>query len=353
MTTLSRLTDSAKTLCNASIKAATAHQQQLTKPAGSLGQLETLAIRFAGFQGTPKPTLKHKYVRIFAGDHGIATQGISAFPQEVTAQMVHNFINGGAAISVLSQQQQADFKVFNMGLIDSPAAEALTAHPLLENINVGQGTQNFVTHAAMTHTQLEACLEAGKQCAAAFDSSHSVFVGGEMGIGNTTSASAIYSILLSLTPEQSVGPGTGVKDNVIKQKATFIAQAIKRHGVTKQTPLEVLRTLGGFEIAALVGAYIHCAQRGIPILVDGFITTAAALLAVHINPTVKPWLVLTHCSAEPAHRLALHFFDQAPLIDLGLRLGEGSGAAVSLPILDMALNLHNHMATFASASVDS
>ncbi len=358
MTTLNWLTDAAKTICDASIQAATEHQQQLTKPAGSLGQLETLTIRFAGFQGVAKPVINHKYVRIFAGDHGIAANGVSAFPQEVTAQMVHNFLSGGAAISVLSQQHHADFKVCNMGLIDSPAASALTAHPLLESINVGKGTHDFSTQPAMTQPQLEACLEAGKQCAENFQHTQSVFVGGEMGIGNTTSASAIYSVLLALTPTQSVGPGTGVNNNVIKQKAALIKQAIKLHGVTNQTafnqkPLEVLRTLGGFEIAALVGAYIHCAQRGIPILVDGFITTAAALVAMHINPTIKPWLVFTHCSAEPAHTLALRFFEQTPLIDLGLRLGEGSGAAVSLPILDMALNLHSNMATFASAGVDS
>ncbi len=324
------------------------HQQQLTKPAGSLGQLEKLAEQFAGFQGCVKPQINKVKVAVFAGDHGVCQQGVSAFPQAVTMQMILNFLQGGAAISVLSRQLQADFCVVNTG-IATPLPEAFTEHAQLIHQPIAEGTADFSQQAAMTEEQLEKALALGASIVAEQDID--LFIGGEMGIGNTTAASAIYAALLSLSPEQVAGRGTGVDDEGLTRKQMVIANALNLHQCKAKSPLDVLRCVGGFEIAALTGAYIACAQQGTPVLVDGFICTAAALLAVRTNPGVREWLLFSHRSAEPAHHFALETLQAQPLLDLGLRLGEGSGAAVATTLIQSALLLHNEMATFAEAGV--
>lgn len=330
-------------------KAAQTRQSNLTKPVGSLGQLETIAEQFAAWQDTSHPKLDNIMIRIFAADHGVCAQNISAFPQEVTAQMVMNFLQGGAAISVLSEAAKADFAVVSMGLVNPLP---ITTSPKLIKKDVSNGTADFSQTAAMTQKQMQQALTAGQSIIESqlkTINKTQLFIGGEMGIGNTTSASAIYAALLNITALEASGPGTGIDEAGVQHKANIIQQAIELH--QPKSAEEALQTLGGFEIAALVGAYISAAQNGIPSLVDGFICTAAALIATHLNPSCRDWLMFAHQSAEPAHILALNTLNAKPLINLGMRLGEGSGSAAALPLLQTALLLHNKMATFEEAAV--
>jgi len=324
---------------------ALAHQAQLTKPPGALGSLESLAVRLCALQRTTTPSVAKACITVFAADHGIAAAGVSAFPQSVTADMVRNFAHGGAAICVLARELGAQFQVVNLGTV-----EPLTELPGVVTQRLGAGTANFCQQEAMTETQLQAALTIGREQVADF-LPMDIFLGGEMGIGNTTSASALAAVLLAQPVAELVGAGTGVDAAGRKQKAVVIEQALARHYCDQNEPLSALRCLGGFEIAALVGAYIACAQRGVPILVDGFISSVAALLAVRINPGVKPWLILSHCSQEAGHRWVIEALGEEPVVALGMRLGEASGAAVVLPLLKMACALHNTMATFAQAGI--
>ena len=325
-------------------KLARARQLQLTKPAGSLGRLETIAEQFAGWQRSELPVLEQIVVRIFAADHGVCAQGVSAFPSEVTTQMIGNFLNGGAAISVLSRAEKADFAVVNMGTIQSVAPAAG-----LINVAVAPGTADFTCGEAMTDNIMQSCMNNGRSLVN--ETSGDLFIAGEMGIGNTTSASAICAALLSLSAEDVVGRGTGVDDEGLMRKQRAVGKGIALHTVHLHSPLGVLRCLGGLEIAAMCGAYIRCAQRGIPILLDGFIAGSAALLASKINPGVTPWLMAGHESTEPAHQLILSELSLKPILSLGMRLGEDSGAALALPIIRSALRLHSQMATFSEAAV--
>jgi len=343
----------------ASFEQAQQHQQQLTKPFGSLGELETIAMQFCAWQQTERPVCDNVVVRIFAGDHGICEAktypdgslkpGVSAYPQSVTAQMIHNFLNGGAAISVLSKQINADFAVVNMGTVEPITVEA--AH--FVNHQLMNGTHNFTRQAAMSKSVLEQALSAGQDevNGAISNNKPDLLIAGEMGIGNTTSASAIYCLLLKMGPEAIVGSGTGVDKEGMMIKRKAIYQAMNCHGDSLSTPLSILQCVGGLEIAALVGAYIAAAQHSVPILVDGFICTAAALLAVKINPSVRDWMLFAHQSAERGHALALENLKAAPLLKLNMRLGEASGAALAVPLIQSALTLHKHMATFDQAKV--
>ncbi len=330
------------------IESARLHQSTLTKPQGSLGRLEEIAEAFCGWQSRANPQIDKICVSVFAADHGVCQQGVSAFPQAVTTQMITNFLDGGAAISVLSRELGADFSVVNVGTV-SPLPDSYTAHEHLVNANIALGTTDFSTGAAMTDEQLEKALILGKSQVE--NISAKLFIGGEMGIGNTTSASAIYAALLSLELDRVVGPGTGIDAQGLLRKKKVIAQSLDHHYQFLNDPYQVLRCLGGLEIAALVGSYIACAQQGVPVLVDGFICTAAALLAVKLNPDVRNWLLFSHLSAEPAHCIALEELNADPLLQLNMRLGEGSGAAVAVPLLKAALALHNNMATFSQAGV--
>ena len=329
-----------------SIDRAISHQAILTKPAGSLGQLEDIAVAFCGWQNTNHPTCDEIQVSVFAGDHGVCNQGVSAFPQEVTAQMVFNFLSGGAAISVLANNLNAELSIVNMGV-----KTELEDAPKLNNINLMPGTEDFTTSSAMSESILQQALAAGADQVLDQPQKPELFIGGDMGIGNTTSASAIYSLLLDLPPSITVGPGTGVDEDGIKIKQQVLRQAIEMHQAEIYSPLDVLQRVGGLEIAGLVGAYIACAQQGIPILVDGFITSAAALLATKINPDTRNWMLFAHNSAEPAHIHALTAMQAKPILDIGMRLGEGSGAGVAITIIQSALKLHSQMATFTKAGV--
>nr|WP_242518281.1 nicotinate-nucleotide--dimethylbenzimidazole phosphoribosyltransferase [Thiorhodovibrio winogradskyi] len=332
---------------------AEARQAQLTKPRGSLGRLETLACQLAALQARERPQIDRIHITVFAGDHGIASPqastGISAFPQEVTAAMVRNFAAGGAAISVLARQLGAEFEVVNLGTVVDPGPLAG-----VKDYRLGPGTASFLDGPAMTEHQVACALGAGRH---ALERSRlqecDLFIGGEMGIGNTTSATAIACALLEQPPEVLTGPGTGLDLTGVARKTAVIAAALKTHKEASASPLEVLRCLGGFEIAALAGAYVACAQIGLPALIDGFISSAAALTAARLCPGAEQWFLFSHASAEPGHRLMLNGLRAQPLLDLGMRLGEGSGAAVAVPLLRLACALHNEMATFAEAEVAS
>lgn len=325
-------------------------QRNLTKPAGSLGQLEALAIKFAGWQGTPTPALvaKQTTIAIFAADHGIAAEGVSAFPQIVTVEMVKNFVRGGAAISVLARHHGAALHIINAGTAHS--VEGISG---VQDCAIANGTANFLKQEAMTEPQcLEALLIGQHVVSKLIAQDTRLFIGGEMGIANTTSATAICCALLSVNADELVGAGTGLDEQAIKHKAKVITAALQMHSLSQQ-PIEVLQKVGGFEIAALAGAYIAAAQKGIPSLVDGFIATASALLACRLQPELKEWLLFSHQSAEKGHQRVLEALGVTPLLSLGMRLGEGSGAAVCMPIIDSALALHSAMATFEEAEVQT
>lgn len=323
------------------------HQKQLTKPPGSLGWLEPLAAQLASFQGQVHPTLDHIQITVFAGDHGIVEAGVSAFPQAVTVEMVRNFSRGGAAINVLARQIHANMEVVNAGTVNP-------IEPLEGVINapVGRGTHNFANQPAMARLQLAQALELGAQAIhRARQKDAQLFIGGEMGIGNTTSATALTAALLDQHVNEITGAGTGLNVEGIQRKAKIIADAVALHRPNCDSALDWLRCVGGFEIAALTGSYIAAAQNGIPSLIDGVISSAAALVAMRIRPECREWMLFSHRSQEPAHEALLRELDAHPLIDLSMRLGEGSGAAVAVPLLKAACALHNEMATFADAQV--
>jgi nicotinate-nucleotide--dimethylbenzimidazole phosphoribosyltransferase len=328
-------------------RAAEARQAILTKPPGALGQLESLAIRLAALQGTEQPGVERVHIAVFAGDHGVAVEGVSAFPQAVTGEMVRNFARGGAAISVLARALGATLEVTNLGTVNDPG-------PIdgVSSLKLGAGTANFTLGPAMNEHQLALAFHAGRHAAErAKLAGAQLFIGGEMGIGNSTAATALACALLDIAPEQLAGPGTGLDAAGVQRKIDVIRRALQLHNGHMLSPLEALRRVGGFEIAALAGSYLACAHMGVPVLVDGFIASSAALAAARMHAGVKEWLLFSHASAEPGHRRLLEELGAQPLLDLGLRLGEGSGAATAVPLLRLACALHNQMATFAEAGV--
>lgn len=343
----------AQTPCAKSQQAALKHQGQLTKPAGSLGQLEALAIQLASLQATNRPQIDNVAISIFAADHGIAAENVSAFPQAVTAEMIRNFAGGGAAISVLSRQLGATLRVCNLG-----TASELESIEGVESVLIGPGTANFSQQPAMSQQQLQQALVVGRQhLDDAKSSGADLWIGGEMGIANTTAATALACALLQQPASALTGPGTGIDSQGISHKQQVIEQALILHQLDApndddgQQALFWLRQVGGFEIAALVAGYIRGAQCGMTMLVDGFIASTAALTALRINPGIQPWLILGHQSAEPGHSAIVAALELQPMLQLQMRLGEASGAACAVPLLRLACELHNRMATFDSAAV--
>tara|TARA_R110000850_G_scaffold70053_12_gene155403 strand:- start:27789 stop:28862 length:1074 start_codon:yes stop_codon:yes gene_type:complete len=328
-------------------QAAARRQTQLTKPAGSLGALEALAIRLAGMQSRECPNMERVHISIFAADHGVARENVSAFPQAVTAQMIDNFASGGAAICVLARQFGAHLDIIDLGTVGQ-----VSAKNGVRRERIAASTANFIEAPAMDLQQLGAALDAGRHAAQrATDDGAELLILGEMGIANTTSATALACALLQRSPLELTGPGTGLDAAGVQHKAAIIGRALKLHEEALDQPIEILRHLGGFEIAALVGAMIAAAQRRLPILVDGFITSVAALCAIRMAPDTGRWLLFSHQSAEPGHQAVLEALKARPLLALGLRLGEGSGAAIALPLLQAACVLHAEMATFEHAGV--
>ncbi len=327
--------------------AAIARQGVLTKPPGALGRLESVAIQLAGMQGQEKPEINQVEIVVYAADHGVVEEGVSAFPQVVTYEMVKNFARGGAAINVLARSLGARLGVVNLGTVVTP-----DELPGVTNRVIAAGSANLAKTAAMTEVQFEAALDVGRDMVEqGLARDMQLFIGGEMGIGNTTAAAAIGCALLGVEPGDMAGPGTGLDASGVSHKAQVIERALALHADALTAPAAVLRILGGFEIAALAGSYIRCAQAGVPVLVDGFISTSAALCATRICPGSEDWLLYSHASAEPGHAGMLQALEAEPLLDLGMRLGEGSGAAVAVTLLRQACALHNEMATFAEAGV--
>jgi nicotinate-nucleotide--dimethylbenzimidazole phosphoribosyltransferase len=343
--------------------AARARQQQLTKPPGSLGRLEELAVWFAARLRTPTPLLSRSEIFVFAADHGVAARGVSAFPQSVTGQMVGNFANGGAAINVLASLEDCRIEVVDVGV-----ASDLEPPPQVRREKIRAGTRDLSAEAAMTDAELTAALGVGARCAQeAARRGTQLLIAGDMGIANTTSAACLICAFTNTTAERIVGRGTGVDDAGLARKREVVTGAIARARAAigaadfggpqsgpdrAQTARQLFAQLGGLEIAAMAGLYIEAARNGVPVLLDGFISSAAALGAVMLEPGALRWMLAAHRSAEGGHSVALKAVGLEPLVDLGMRLGEGSGAAVSLPLIKAALALHRNMATFAQAGVD-
>ncbi|MDH5445351.1 MAG: nicotinate-nucleotide--dimethylbenzimidazole phosphoribosyltransferase [Gammaproteobacteria bacterium] len=329
------------------MQSASDQQLQLTKPPGSLGRLEEIAIRLAGLQGGNELKLDKISITVFAGDHGVAEENVSAFPQAVTTEMVKNFARGGAAISVMAKELGASLEVVDTGTVIPPESM-----PGVISERIAAGTASMARQAAMDEEQLAKALQLGRDAVErAIKQSMDLFIGGDMGIANTTAATAIACSILNKPASELVGPGTGLDDEGVRHKAKVIQAALELHEHEMKSPIDILRCVGGFEIAALCGAYIHCAQRGVPFIVDGFIASSAALIAINIQAGVKDWLFMSHRSAEPGHKQMVEAIGIQPVLDLGMRLGEGSGAAVAVPILRMAVVTHTQMASFAEAGV--
>ncbi len=324
-------------------------QNSLTKPAGSLGRLEEIGVQLAAMTGHVKPSVARKAVIVMAADHGVAREGVSAYPQEVTAQMVLNFLNGGAAINVFARQAGARVVVVDMGV-----ASELPAHPKLLNRRIAAGTQSMLAGPAMTRAQAQAAIEAGM---AVFETEYSqgldLVATGDMGIGNTTASAAIVSVLTGLPPAKVTGRGTGIDDAGWQRKVSAIERAIALNKPDAKDALDVVAKVGGFEIAGLAGVIIAAASRRVPVVVDGFISGAAALIAAGLEPGVKGYLFAGHRSVEIGHHATLEHLGLRPLLDLDLRLGEGTGAVLAFHLVEAAARILSEMATFAEASVSS
>ncbi|QOR39480.1 nicotinate-nucleotide--dimethylbenzimidazole phosphoribosyltransferase [Billgrantia diversa] len=323
-----------------------ARLDSLTKPPGSLGRLESLVLELSGMSGETLPTVTPPGVIVFAADHGVAEEGVSAFPQEVTAQMVANFVGGGAAINVFARQIGARLEVIDVG-VKGDVEGAGVVHD-----KVRRGTANVAREDAMSLAEAERAIEVGIHAA---ERSHAAgcrcLIVGEMGIANTTASSALLAALSGQPVSRLVGQGTGIAPAQLAHKAEVIANALAARRADSSQPLELLAKLGGLEIAAMAGAYLGAAARRMPILVDGFIATVAALLACRLAPELRGYLLFAHRSCEPGHDIALELLEARPLLDLQLRLGEGTGAALAFPLLEAACRMLAEMATFDSAGV--
>ncbi|HSH54075.1 MAG TPA: nicotinate-nucleotide--dimethylbenzimidazole phosphoribosyltransferase [Methylotenera sp.] len=318
-----------------------------TKPLGALGSLETVALQLGLIQQTLSPQFSHPTMLVFAGDHGIAESGVSPYPQAVTAQMVMNFLQGGAAINVFTAQNNIRLRV-----IDSGVNHHFSKNSDLIDAKVGMGTRNFLHEPAMTTEQCNQAMERGAAIVdAQIAEGCNVFGFGEMGIANTSSASCLMSLLCELPIEQCVGRGTGLSDTGLDEKKQVLAKAINLHQLDGTDAMQVLATFGGFEIAMMVGAMLQAAEQQCTLLIDGFITTAALLVAVKLQPNILHYCVFTHCSDESGHKAMLDCLKVKPLLNINLRLGEGTGAALAYPLVLAAINFLNEMASFESASV--
>ncbi|MBI3312281.1 MAG: nicotinate-nucleotide--dimethylbenzimidazole phosphoribosyltransferase [Candidatus Omnitrophica bacterium] len=321
---------------------------RLTKPLGSLGRLEELGIRLSEIQGKEIPTLSRKVIFTVAADHGITAEGVSAYPKEVTAQMVLNFLRGGAAINVLARHAGAEVVV-----VDAGVAADLSDHKGLVHCKIRPGTANFLKERAMARSEAETAVESGRRLFRETYAGRPIdLVGlGEMGIGNTTASAALASLFTGLGPERVTGRGTGVAEGQLGKKVTVIRQALELHQPDPQDPIECLSCVGGLEIACLAGVVLAATEARVPVVLDGFITTVAARAALGLEPRVKEILLASHLSVEPGHRILLTQMGLEPLLDLRMRLGEGTGAALAFTLLDASVKLLSEMATFDEAGV--
>lgn len=329
------------------LTAAAARQLQLTKPPYSLGRLEVIANRLAAIQQTVTPRISGKRIYVVAADHGVTREGVSAYPREVTAQMVDNFLRGGAAINVLGMNGGIEVKVVDAG-VDAD----LSDRKELLQLKVMRGTANFAVGPAMTREQAELCIDSGIKLAQSAAVEGIELIGiGEMGIGNTTAASAITSVLTGNSPETVTGRGTGIDDLHLAHKAETIGKAIRVNQPDKGDPIDVLAKVGGAEIGVMMGIVLGAAAERLTVVADGFISCSAAALAVALCPHTCDYLFIGHRSSEPGHMALIEHIDEQPLLDLSMRLGEGTGAALAMHIITAAARLLSEMATFAEAGV--
>jgi len=326
---------------------ARARQDILTKPQGSLGRLEELSIQLAGIQGKSIPQIRHKAVITMAGDHGVVAEGVGNWPQEVTAQMVYNFLGGGAGINVLAHQVGARIIVVDMGV-----ASELEANPQLLSRKVAPGTRNMVSGPAMTSEQAVTAIETGIEIVTAEVAKGLDIVGtGDMGIGNTTASSAICAVMTGRPVAEVTGRGTGIDDKQLAHKIEVIQRALAVNRPDPKQPLDVLAKVGGFEIGGLVGVMLAAAAHRIPVVIDGFISGAAALIATALSPGLRDFLIAGHVSAEAGHKLLLKHLGLKPLLDLDMRLGEGTGAVLGIFLAEAAARILAEMSTFGEAGV--
>ena len=329
------------------MQAARERHDRLTKPPGSLGALEDLGARLAGISGTcPPPVPESPVVAVFAADHGVVASGVTPWPQEVTAQMVGNFVAGGAAINAIARQVGAAVRVVDVGV-----AADLTALDGIDHRNVRRGTADLALGPAMTTTDASAALDVGAQIAAELvDGGHDLLATGDMGIGNTTSSAALIAVFAGCTAEAVTGRGTGIDDEMLAHKTSVVADAVAR-AMKLDDPIAMLAEVGGLEIAALAGYVVAGAAAGVPVVVDGVIALAALVVADALAPGVRDRCVAGHRSTEPGATVALEHLGLDPLIDLRMRLGEGTGACLAIPIVQAAARVLNEMATFEEAAV--
>ena len=335
-------------LDEAAMQSARARQDTLTKPRGSLGRLEELSIQLAGITACPLPSVERKTAIVMAADHGVTSEGVSAYPAEVTPQMVANFLRGGAAINVLARQADARVVIVDMGV----ASEIEDAIGELVTCKIGLGTANLVEGPAMTREQAMESIQSGIEIAETeIARGADILATGDMGIGNTTSSAAIACALMNQPPEKIAGRGTGVDDDGLRRKINVITRALDVNKPNAKDALEVLSKVGGFEIGGLTGVMLAAAANRKPILVDGFISTAAAMLAFTLIPAVRDYMIAAHVSQERGHKLMLKWLKLNPLLDLNMRLGEGTGAALAFHLIEASTRILREMATFDEAGV--
>ncbi len=338
---------SIKPLDEKAMAEARVRQDNLTKPQGSLGQLESLSIQIAGIKGDVRPPIAHKVIFTLAGDHGITRSGVSAYPSEVTPQMVYNFLRKGAAINVLAKHVGARVIVADLGV-----ASKFEPHHQLKDKKVGMGTRNMAEGPAMTREEAIRSIEAGMELVEEeLISGMDILGTGDMGIGNTTPSSAIVAVITGADVSKVTGRGTGLDEEGWKRKVQMIERALETNRPDPRDAIDVLSKVGGFEIGGIVGLILAGARCRVPIVIDGFISGAAALIATSLAPQVKPYLIASHQSAEPGHKKILEHLGLKPLLNLDLRLGEGTGSALGIFLVEASLKILNEMATFSEAGV--
>jgi nicotinate-nucleotide--dimethylbenzimidazole phosphoribosyltransferase len=347
MEKINRVIASIKLLDERAMEEARKRQDSLTKPKGSFGQLESLSIQVAGIKGDSRPRITHKVIFTLAGDHGVTEEGVSAYPSGVTSQMVYNFLRGGAGINVLARHVGARVVVADLGV-----ASVLERHPALRDKKIAMGTRNMAKGPAMSREEAIRSIEAGielieEELAKGID----ILGTGDMGIGNTAPSSAIAAAFTCCDVPTVTGRGTGIDDEGWRRKVTVIKKALEINRPDPEDPIDVLSKVGGFEIGGIAGMILAGAKHRIPVVIDGFISGAAALIATSLSSLVKPYLIASHQAAEPGHRILLEYLGLKPLFDLDLRLGEGTGAALGIFLVEASLKILNEMATFAEARV--
>jgi nicotinate-nucleotide--dimethylbenzimidazole phosphoribosyltransferase len=328
---------------------AQAHLDSLTKPPGSLGILEELAKRYVAIQNNESPTLKKISTIVFAADHGVTAEGVSAYPSEVTPQMVMNFLNKGAAVNVLANHVNAEVTIVDIGVNFK-----FQNHPNLLDRKIAFGTKNFSKEPSMTRPQAEKSIATGIKIATeSAKNGIDILTTGEMGIGNTTPSSAIFSILGDTLVEDVTGRGTGIDDSALTKKISLIKKGLELHQPDPDDPIDILAKVGGFEIGGIAGLILGAAAQKMPIVVDGFISGAGAALALKMSPSAGDYIFPSHRSSEPGHKIFFELLGHPPLFDLNMRLGEGTGALLAVNLIQSSIKIYNEMATFQSAGVST